>query len=162
AAVYLAEEMRLIAGQAGQSTDTAESNTQGLDLANFDCFACHHDLKAPSWRELRGHLGKPGRPHMRPWPTALVKLAIHHVADNDNSAKKLPADFDQALKKVTAAFDARPLGDPALIATAASELAQWAEDLAKKVATKPCDEASARLSLSRLATQYKTERVDYD
>ena len=45
-----------------------------LDLAQFDCCSCHHDLKMQSWRQRRGYSGTPGRPSMRGWPTVLARL----------------------------------------------------------------------------------------
>jgi hypothetical protein len=160
--VNLAQEARMLAGQAEECLQAPEPNGRSLDWASFECFACHHDLKTPNWRQLRGYRGKPGRPPMPSWPAALVKLAIHHTAADDAAAAQLTADFTKALGKVSAAFDAQPFGDPALIAPAAKDLAKWAEDMARTVAAKPCDEAAGRKLLRRLTKQYRTELVDYD
>src|SRR5262249_11260944 len=44
--------LRLLTGQASQHL---LSSAEALDWALFDCFACHHDLKTPSWRQERGY-----------------------------------------------------------------------------------------------------------
>ncbi len=46
------------------------------ELSSFDCLACHHDLKAPAWRQARAVDGTPGRPTLPSWPTALVRLGV--------------------------------------------------------------------------------------
>src|SRR5262249_51433569 len=51
AAVNLAQEACLLAAQGGAALRAAEPDKRALDLANFECFACHHDLKTPSWRQ---------------------------------------------------------------------------------------------------------------
>src|SRR5439155_23427773 len=72
ALVSFRESMNLLAAQAEQG----DKDKSWPELAQFDCYACHHDLKAKSWRQQRGYHGKPGRPDMRPWPTTLVHLGI--------------------------------------------------------------------------------------
>src|SRR5262249_36585052 len=49
------DSMRLLAAQAKKSAE----EKQGIDLAQLDCAACHHDLIRPSWRQERGYKGKP-------------------------------------------------------------------------------------------------------
>ncbi len=50
------------------------------DYSFFECYACHHDLKPTTWRQLRGFAGAPGEPV---WDAStavlvrpLVKLAL--------------------------------------------------------------------------------------
>src|SRR5262249_61762920 len=50
AAVSLRESMRLLADQAGEALKAESPEQRALDLANFDCSACHHDLRSPTWR----------------------------------------------------------------------------------------------------------------
>jgi hypothetical protein len=35
------------------------------EFAEYDCYACHHDLREPSWRQQRGYEGR--RPGSLPW-----------------------------------------------------------------------------------------------
>jgi hypothetical protein len=157
AAVNLGESMRLLAQQA------KDSGKRGLDLANFDCYACHHDLKTPSWRQRRGFAGKPGRVPMRLWPTALVKLAIRHAAANSREEKALSAEYARLVRAVQAGFDARPYGVPAKIAPEARALAKWADNLADRLnKKKPCEASDARKVLLALPGLYKDKDLDYD
>src|SRR5262249_32957402 len=93
AAVSLAESMRLLAEQCAKAAT-------GLDYANFDCYACHHDLKTQSWRQKYGFAGKPGRVPMRPWPTVLVRLAIEHAEEDPAQAKTQTAKLDNYLQQL--------------------------------------------------------------
>jgi hypothetical protein len=162
AAVSLRTTMLLLADDAGRSAQAKDADDRGLDFASFDCYACHHDLTSPSWRQERGFEGKPGRPSARSWSTALVRLAVAHIAENDADADRRLAEFDKALKRVHDGFSAQPFGDAGQIGEAARDLARWADDLAGKVDKAPCDEASARRVLRRLPKIYQAKAVDYD
>jgi hypothetical protein len=157
-AVSLAESMRVLA----QQCETAMQGKQGLDLANFDCYACHHDLKADSRRQKSGFVGRPGRVPTRPWPTVLVRLAIEHAADDKAQADALTTELDSDLKQLRNGFDARPFGEPTAIKKAADALTQLADKLAKKVNNKPCDVAAARKLLDRIPSLYQKSVLDYD
>jgi hypothetical protein len=162
AAVSLAESMRLLAGQCREYEQAADEEARGLDLANFDCYACHHDLKAQSWRQQYGFAGTPGRVPMRPWPTALVRLAVRQAAGDSKDAESLTAELDKHLQHVRDGFDVRPFGNPARIAPAADALAAWAKDLARQVNNKPCDTAAARSLLAQIPSLYQDGTPDYD
>jgi hypothetical protein len=160
------ESLRFLSGQAKQCLAQDNSEKHVLDLAQFDCYACHHDLKTPSWRQKRGYTGKPGRVPMRPWPLALVRLGIRQAAGDD---KKLYQEYADQLKagqdKLTKAFDVQPYGDAKDIGAAADESAKWAEALLKKLqegATKDrkYNAVSAWRCLRELATV--REIVDFD
>jgi hypothetical protein len=167
AAVSLRESMRLLAHQASDCEKALEDrhaapDRRALDLANFDCYACHHDLKSPSWRQKRGFAGKPGRVPMRPWATALVELAIGQVAEDARQARKMTADYRRLLKQVEAGFDARPFGDPRRIKPAAQKLAKWADALAAKVNDRVCAAEAARQARRRLLALCQDALLDYD
>jgi hypothetical protein len=162
AAVSLGESMRLIKCQAVDCAKDPDPDKRTLDFANFDCYACHHDLKSPSWRQARVNAGKPGRVPMRPWPSALVRLAVGHAADDDAEAKRLDGEFAAKWRRLQAAFEDRPFGDPEKIALAANDLERWADALAGKLDKKPCDEAAARKLQARLPSLFDGETPDYD
>jgi hypothetical protein len=166
AAVALRETMDLLEQQAKKCREAKEDDDRALDLANFDCYACHHDLKAPSWRQKRGYAGKPGRILMRPWSTELIKLAVE--ATPPAPAKSLEV-FDKLLKEVNGAFTAQPFGDPKKIEPAAAAMKKWAGDLAKKLDAKEVtiDAKAARKLLESIPTLYggtakKPVTLDYD
>jgi hypothetical protein len=149
------EAMNLVAQDADMAGKATEPDRQVLDLARFDCYACHHDLKSPSWRQERGYAGKPGRPQMQPWPNVLVKLALVHVG-------REKAEFDTELKKVQQAFDARPFGDPKAIAAAAQAMVQWSDKLIAETEKSHLDAAAATRLLRELAAMGSKELLDYD
>src|ERR1700730_10079230 len=125
------EAMKLLEQQALTCTTAQEPEKRALDLANFDCYACHHDLKSPSWRQQRGYVGKPGRPQMRPWPVCLAKVTAEEFLKKEQAAKAL----DSGLKGLYQAFSAQPFGNCPEIAAAARALAyqldQWVGELTK-------------------------------
>src|SRR5262249_26486299 len=69
-------------------------------LAHSDCFACHHELELPGFRQQRGFgylvpgleplRVAPGRPVVRTWPLAAVKAGIDW---HGTSAKERAAAF---------------------------------------------------------------------
>jgi hypothetical protein len=162
AAVNLRESMKLLAHQAQECSRAKDPDRRALDLANFDCYSCHHDLKSPSWRQKRGFAGRPGRVPMRTWPAVLVPLAVGFAAADSGEAGRTSREFTALLKKVEAAFDARPFGDPEKVAAAAGALARWAGELAGKVNGKPCGAAAARKVLTQLPGLYQGAPLDYD
>ncbi|MEY4393960.1 MAG: hypothetical protein RL595_1209 [Planctomycetota bacterium] len=127
----------------------AKDSWSEIAMAHSDCYACHHDLKYPGFRQVRGyglHLAhrtpirvSPGRPVLRTWPTALVQAAL--VA----SGQKID-ELEKGLKDLMAACNERPFGNPASVRTAGLKLAG------------ECDKAMAALRKSRLdrATVQKT------
>jgi hypothetical protein len=103
---------------------------ESLDLAQFDCYACHHDIGRSGPRPLRGPVGQPpGRPVMRPIPTELVRIGLSECG-NPAAAALLPA-LDPLLADLNAAIGARPFGDPARVKSAACKLVQWADEALK-------------------------------
>jgi hypothetical protein len=107
---------------AKDAADTPKD--QLLDFAHFDCYACHHDLKIPSWRQARGYRGVPGRPTMKPWSTEVLQAVMDHAKGasgfKTEDATKAAEQVRQALAALNKQFDARPFGDPAEIAKEAT------------------------------------------
>jgi hypothetical protein len=112
--------MKLLADDAA---DTPKD--QLLDFAHFDCYACHHDLKVPSWRQKRGYRGVPGRPTMKPWSTETLRAVMDHAKAatgfKTEEATKAADQVRQGLEALNKQFDARPFGDAAEIAKQAKE-----------------------------------------
>ena len=48
------------------------------EFAEYDCFACHHDLASPSWRQTREHYGsrKPGALPWADWYFTMPRLLV--------------------------------------------------------------------------------------
>ena len=154
-AVNLRETMSTLAREADQAAGAGDANRQGMDLAHFDCYACHHDLKSPSWRQQRGFPGKPGRPQMQAWPTVLVRLGLKQLG-------KGKSEFDAQLKKVHDAFDAQPFGDPKAIAVSAKATVQWLNQFIDQLEKSKLDQTAAHRLLRELCALSKEELLDYD
>jgi hypothetical protein len=161
--VAFREALLLLAGHAA-----GDKGPQGLtyhwpELAQFDCYACHHDLKSNSWRQRRGYSGAPGRPLMRPWPTALVTLALRHKAgDDDKRFDQMLEEFKKQLGELEQAFNAQPFGAPDKVGRRARNLAEWAGNLLKDVEKKAIDQDAAARILRELCAAEPRKLADYD
>jgi Cytochrome c554 and c-prime len=158
--VALQEAMSLLAAQAERCAKAQDVEHQTLDLARFDCYACHHELKIPSWRQARGYAGSPGRPQFRPWPLALVRLGLRHVSRTQGDQEW--NELKQELTQLTSAFDAQPFGDPALVYAAAGRLADASKKLTEKLSQAKYDQPAARHLLRELCALAVSETPDYD
>jgi len=114
-----------------QAAEEAHARAGLLDFAHFDCAACHHDLKLPSWRQQRGYPGAPGRPVPNTGPLALLRVVLAHGAAAAPALKSVADEFASKHAQLVRAFDARPFGDPAAIAAATRDLSTWADSAEK-------------------------------
>jgi cytochrome c554/c'-like protein len=89
---------------AQRAKDLAASHRAGPEFADLDCFACHHDLRQPSWRQERPAGGKPGMPEPSAWYTTGVTFlkaggldpAVKPSDDLGDWAKRLQASAEEA------------------------------------------------------------------
>lgn len=122
-------------------------------LAQLDCYGCHHELKSPGWRQVRGYAGgSPGRPQFQPWPLALADLGIPHPAE--------AAGLKARQRLLVSAFAARPFGDPGRVVEAGTALEEWTRTL--KPDAGRIDRPAARKILRRLCTLPEDYYPDYD
>jgi len=154
------ESMRLLASQAEACVQAKDAAKQILDMAQFDCAQCHHDLKRKSWRQERGYKTTPGRPQFRPFSTALLQVAIGHAGGSDREVDVLKAKIEALYK----AFSTKPFGESKEVARIANELAEWSSSLAQKLNHDPAryDKAAALGLLKRIAEIPSKEVPDYD
>ena len=140
----------------------SNDSQHALDFAQFDCAACHHDLRTPSWREKRSS-GRPGRPQPMEWPTILVELAVRQVA-HAKGQPKLDASFQQKIDALRDAFDAQPFGDRAAVAKATENLIAWLDKLLVQLDTCTYDRPAAEWLLHELEkmAQQKNRTLDYE
>jgi hypothetical protein len=149
----LREALDLLAGQAREAAAAPQRGP--LDLANFDCYACHHDLKYPAWRQQRGYRGKPGRPQLREWSLTLARVAVRQAGDD-------PSQLHGRLDTLYQLFGEQPFGEPEKVAKAADELVGWLDGEAKKLAAVKYSRARAREVLGELSRLPDAELPDYD
>jgi hypothetical protein len=160
AVVAFRESVRLLHDQADNAVKNAGKSPHDgnwPEFAVYDCYACHHDLKADSWRQKRGYSGPPGRPQMRPWSTALVPLAIHQAGD----AGKLAA-FNQKVKALESALNKVPFGTPEDVVDSAADLLKWSDGLVADMRKAKFDEVTARKLLAKLVDRKPKEYLDFD
>ncbi|MHC4875601.1 MAG: multiheme c-type cytochrome [Planctomycetota bacterium] len=88
------------------------------ELAETGCFACHHELSQPSWRQLRGYAGrKPGHSPWQSWLTPLVGDVSSQFSDGGNPLGSLAAEM------------AKPYPDRATVVSTAMEAQRQLEEL---------------------------------
>lgn len=121
------------------------------ELALFDCYACHHDLKKDSWRLRRPTGGKPGRPLARPWPTALLPLALQGAQRTD---------IDRNLAALRGVFNQAPFGNPGDIAERAKALVKDADTLLTHLRQTKFTRAHNETLIQALAAE--KELLDFD
>lgn len=140
---------------------------QWPELAVFDCTACHHDLSAPAWRQVRGYgTTVPGRPQMFAWSTALLKVGIRQRAGDDDD--KFKADWHAAhgkLEELRRVLDRRPFGirqDIHAITHGEDGLIAWLDELAHDIFKSPVNDADAKRALKTLATLPEEDYPDFN
>jgi hypothetical protein len=158
-AVEFKQTMNLLATQAEMRARAGDPEQRLLDLAQVDCYACHHELKIPSWRQERGYSGSPGRPQFRQWPLALIKLGLYH-AWQDNKA----TEFEKELRALHGAFNTQPFGKLPEVGRFASGLAGWSQKLEAGLSQKSTqyDQTAAVRLLRQVCEISALETPDYD
>ena len=68
------------------------------EFAEFDCFACHHDLKAKSWRQRTQAKSKPGT---LPWNSWTYEI-VTRLLDEHGLSKAAWIDLRHAMETLTA------------------------------------------------------------
>lgn len=153
--VALRESLELFASQA------QPDNPQWPELALFDCQACHHELRAPSWRQQRDASFAPGRPTLPEWPFALANLGLRQIAGADEARfARLTEEFNAQRQKLLAAIQKQPFGDNQAAARAA-EFAQWLEPHIATLSIGKYDQAAATRAARELATLGPKEFPDF-
>jgi hypothetical protein len=124
------------------------------EFAAFDCYACHHELRTPSWRQQRADGNVPGRPQMQTWPTVLLRVAARYAGEEGQA--------EEAVKGVSAGFNAQPFGKADAISAAAGQSAKGVGGLIEKLAAKKYDQVAARHLLRDLCAAAGKDLLDYD
>jgi hypothetical protein len=135
-AVKLAEGMRLLAARAAKSWP---------EFAELECYQCHHDLRAESWRITRGYAGRrPGSLQFSVARTDVLRVLVAQAAPGQRAA------FDDALGALSKIVSSRPF-DGSGIAQAAQALARQGDALAASFAQRNFDGAIAQTLAQALA-----------
>jgi hypothetical protein len=150
----------LLAGQAAAGAGEKNPEKGWPELAQFDCYACHHELKTPSWRQERGYLGPAGRPQMRSWPKAMIKLGILYAGKDQ--ANELSSQFHSRLDQLHKAFNSPPFGKAGDIVPAARELVRWMDQLSGQLNKRTYRQGEALELLQVLCELAREDIPDYD
>ncbi len=83
-------ELRITSTSAGNQNDVHSGypNKVWPELAQYDCFACHHDLKSASWQQSRSDFDldlKPGQLQWGTWSLGLLpelKTSLNNLVDH--------------------------------------------------------------------------------
>ncbi len=144
-----------------------------LAMSHSDCYACHHELVTPSWRQQRGYdlifpggkvVGIPGRVQVRRWPFALAGWGPADSwaapgADGKGNAGGL-AEKVRALYEVC---NIQPYGDPAKVRVAALNLGEWLNNgPIKNLASDRLKTDDLPALVQKLCTSPASEYADYE
>jgi hypothetical protein len=143
-----------------------------LALAHSDCFACHHELQSPSWRQARGYnlrlapdvtlAGRPGRVHVRPWSFALADFSLRHGGKAGDAAG-IFKDFKGGMEALYAACNEQPFGTASKVGGAADELQKWSDKHLAALLQPAALSRAQKLQLMRdLCALPAAEFADYD
>ena len=155
--VALAQSLRLAADLADPavSPPSVVPKPEWPELTAFACYACHHELAVPSWRQRRGQGAGPGRPTFHEWPESLFRVAAV-------TAGRDPAAVDAKLAEVTAVLTARPFGREEDVVARARAVAEWADAVAADLDVDGPTRADGWAVLERIAEAGVTRVPDYN
>ena len=156
AAAAAGEYLRLTGQLADETVKSPVQRGDWPELAVFDCYACHHELKSPAWRQLRRPpVGVPGRPALQEWHFALARIAL--------KLDGVPAaDLDAKLADVRKALAAQPFGNAKDLAQPAQTAAAWFYARGRDLEKKPVTREQGIALLKEIAAVGSTELLDYD
>jgi hypothetical protein len=131
-----------------------------LAMTQSDCYACHHDLRYPSFRVKRGFGYRlPGKAMLRlragrpPLPSWFLPEEEASCTFTD-SAKELD-NLQARLKVLADVTGARPFGRPAEVARAAEGLIEWCQGMRPELEKNALyNEAAALKLLHKLVGMY--------
>ncbi len=153
-----------------EGSNTPESRWPEIAMAHSDCFACHHDLRYPGFRQQRGFSYAPpglkldervipGRPMLRFWPLGGLTAGTEIATTNKIEGLK-PALID-----LTKATNLRPFGSPEALGKSARAGITWCDALLKELSTTEINRDKAFAIARSLAATYGKDAkmvADYD
>jgi hypothetical protein len=132
-----------------------------LEFAAYDCFACHHDLREPSWRQTTQHYGK-RLPGSLPWETWYYTMLQPLANEQPGAAPRVSTFLDPLAKTLELPLPPRNTVARAA-ASAAQQLKAWRKRLTRKEALTKLDSTFAQKMLVALAeTDERFARAGWD
>lgn len=103
------QSLSMIAAEAERVVSDEKSGRAWPELSVFDCQACHHELRSPSFRIAQGYGQRiPGRPAPFQWPSALLDLSLRQMAESSD----LKAGLESSQQRLVDALNRQPFGNP--------------------------------------------------
>ncbi len=155
ALVSYSENLKLAAALADDSLKTPVIKPDWPELAQFECFACHHDLKDRSWRQRRTLRGTPGRPMLRAWPTSLAKLALKTSGQD-------PQELDKRVESLERFLSTQPFGRREQWAATIKPITEWLDEQTLVLEKKPLTRETGLTVLRDLTAVADSDFWDYD
>jgi cytochrome c553 len=155
ALVAFSENLKLGANLADTAAAMPVAKPDFPELAQYECFACHHDLKDRSWRQRRALSGAPGRPLLRSWPTVLTKLALKRLSGSSE-------EFDRRMKSVDKLLSDQPFGRREEWVAAVKPVTEWIDQQARELERKPLSRTEGVQLLRDTVAVADSNLWDYD
>ena len=130
ALVSFSENLKLATALSNPDLAPPVAKPNWPELAQFECYSCHHDLQDKSWRQRRALHGAPGRPLLRGWPVPLTVIAVKQAGGDEKKFQELWSPVEKLL-------DAQPFGHHDRWNKAAGPLTTWLDELALALERKP-------------------------
>jgi hypothetical protein len=156
ALVAWSENAKLTHALLSDSPHPLLAEKQWPDFAQFECYACHHELQSPGWRRERTVGSAPGRPLLRDWASPLCLAVIKALSPEEE------AGFRGDLEAITAAATVQPYGDRASLEPALAAAIERIAKLAETLEARPYHEADAMALLRSIAEVGSQELLEYD
>jgi hypothetical protein len=139
-AVALREAMR----QLARRSETSSWGQAWPEFAEFDCYACHHRLREPNWRQARDYKGTPGFPPLNDSHYLVFRPLVSHVSPQ--ARQTLDQKFDELHQRLGQINSRRRE-----IGALATEIASVAEQLTQQLAGVPFDQPTTRALLREIS-----------
>jgi hypothetical protein len=133
-----------------------ERENRWPELAQFECSACHHELREGDWREERKAEFAPGRPLLRDWSAPLVRAVLRALAPDHVLA------FDEHRRSIAMAAAAEPFGDRAGLDKSLSDATRRMDELVAEIESRPFTREDALAMLRSIAAVGGEAMLDYD
>ena len=143
ALVSFSENVKLATALANPETVTPVTKPNWPELAQFECYSCHHDLQDKSWRQRRALHGAPGRPLLRGLPIPLTVIAVKQAGGDEKKFQELWAPVEKLL-------DAQAFGHRDHWIKATGPLTTWLDELALALERKPLQREEGLSGLGEL------------
>jgi len=155
ALVAFSENLTLVSSLADAQLQMPVIKPDWPELAQFECFACHHDLKDKSWRQRRTVRGTPGRPMLRGWPTVLAKLALKTLGED-------PQEWDRRVVPIEKLLSDQPFGRRDRWHEVVKPVTKWLDQQAAALERNPLPRDAGLPLLRDFVAVAVSEFWDYD